>query len=176
MKKKALDVLEGEPSYPHIQVSPRYHLVVDRHIEPCSDRKLFTQSMNSPQYLVRKGEFPDSPVQARVAKVLDQSKFQGRKDRTMEDLMRRTLHAEIRRSRGFSQKSIALTESDTKSQTFVSSARIRSMSLTQEFWSGFSPMSPKSATRDTSGVIMTIKDKTADAKLQHHQPVSLSWT
>jgi len=167
-----------EPSYPHIQVSPRYHLVIDRHIEPNSDRKLFTQSMNSPQYLVRSGEFPDSPVQPRVAKVLDQSKFQGRKDRTMEDMMRRTLQAEIRRSRGFSQKSIALTDSDTKSQTFVSSARLRSMSLTQEFWSGFnqSQMSPKSATRDTSGVIMTAKDKTADAKLKLNTPVSLSWT
>lgn len=100
-KKKAID-FEGEPSYPHIQVSPRYHLVIDRHIEPNSDRKLFTQSMNSPQYLVRSGEFPDSPVQPRIAKVLEQSKFQGRKDRTMEDLMRRTLHAEIRKSRGFS--------------------------------------------------------------------------
>jgi len=50
------------------------------------------------------------------------------------------------------------------------------MSLTQEFWSGFSPMSPKSATRDTSGVIMTAKDKTADAKLKLNSPVSLSWT
>lgn len=53
------------------------------------------------------------------------------------------------------------------------------MSLTQEFWSGFAqqgPVSPKSATRDTSGVIMTAKDKTADAKLKLNSPVSLSWT
>jgi len=36
-------------SYPNIQVTPRYHMVIDKPIEKDTDsRKLFSQPMNSP--------------------------------------------------------------------------------------------------------------------------------
>ena len=52
-------------SYPNIQVTPRYHMVIDKPIEKDTDKcKLFIQPMNSPQYLVRRGDYPDDPLKA----------------------------------------------------------------------------------------------------------------
>ena len=96
MKKKAWDLDNfGKLSYPNIAVSPRFHMVIDKPIENDTDtRKLFVQNNNSNQYLVRRGQYPDKAVQPRVAKVPDTSKFQGRKDLTMDDVMRRSMKYE----------------------------------------------------------------------------------
>lgn len=80
-------------------------MVIDRPIEAHEDtRKLFVQAMNSNQYVVRRGQPREDLVKGRITKVLDSSKLQGRKDLTMDDLMRRTLKDEIKRSRGYTQR------------------------------------------------------------------------
>ncbi|TNV82030.1 hypothetical protein FGO68_gene16144 [Halteria grandinella] len=85
----------GQLAYQNMTVSPRYHLVIDRPIENDSDtRKLFTQPLNSNQYLVRRGQYPDKPIQARITKVLDASKMQGRLDFTMKDILRKSMKQE----------------------------------------------------------------------------------
>jgi hypothetical protein len=40
-------------------------MVIDKPIEKDTDKcKLFIQPMNSPQYLVRRGDYPDDPLKA----------------------------------------------------------------------------------------------------------------
>ena len=64
-------------SYPNIQVTPRYHMVIDKAIEKDTDsRKLFTQNMNSPQYIVRRGDYPDDPLKVNGnLKIPDTSRY-----------------------------------------------------------------------------------------------------
>ena len=84
-------------SYPNIAVSPRYHMVIERPIEKEDGRKMFQQPMNSPQYLVRRGGYPDKVVSPRVTKVPDSSKLQGRLDINMEGFMRESLRLDKHR-------------------------------------------------------------------------------
>ena len=109
IKKKPWDLdINKNASYSNIMVSPRFHMVIDRPIENDQDKiKLFVQPTNSNQYLVRRGKFHDEVVVPRVTKVLDISKFEGRKNATLQDMMRssidskRNSSAEIRNSLNF---------------------------------------------------------------------------
>jgi len=80
-------------SYPNIQVTPRYHMVIDKAIEKETDsRKLFTQNMNSPQYIVRRGDYPDDPLKANGnLKIPDTSRYQPRSDIFMEGFTKMAL-------------------------------------------------------------------------------------
>ena len=97
----------------------------------------------------------------------------------MDDLMRRTLKEEMKRSRRFSQKNMPLNDSnfDWKSNNSQpGSARLRSVTHSQDFKAGDFGGTPRSSTVDTSDVIMTTRHKVADAKLKMNTPVNLSWT
>ena len=89
-KKKDIKRFDFDPmrklSYANIQVTPRYHMVIDKLIEKDTDsRKLFIQNMNSPQYLVRRGDYPDEPTKANsYVKIPDSQRYQPRSDINME--------------------------------------------------------------------------------------------
>lgn len=53
--------------------------------------------MNSPQYLVKRGGYPDNPITPRVLKVPDSSKLQGRLDINMDGFMRESMRLDKHR-------------------------------------------------------------------------------
>jgi hypothetical protein len=165
-KKDNRKTLDFDPmrklSYPNIQVTPRYHMVIDKPIEKDTDtRKLFTQNMNSPQYLVRRGDYPDEPIKSNgFMKIPDSSRYQPRSDIFMD---------------GFTKMAL-LKSNHRQPRNFDDNFYIRSVQSARNSTRGMRTTTSSVDWKSISPKKSGIPDQELDKKFQVHSPVNLSWS